>query len=291
MILYVLLIWLCAVGCVLLTELAYLSLQQQNHSNGSHSLVQTQNIPEPALPYLTGLALALGAFTLGLILGYLLESRLCPMRKLYLALQKRYPPWYQRWPADKREIFLTLSTVLPFCLLCTALGLGLGFNLSYLGWLSGSLGFAMGLLILPILRYRGMLLDDRPEQPPQAVLHKIVPDYSLNRALKIGQIYLRLLLPVFSLFCILLLPLALEQIVLTPGEAVLLMTGLFLGTALGWYANRDSHLHVENFRRNLYQLSALALLSTAFLFFGLSSENQVQLLLMSSFSGYLAGLY
>lgn len=287
MVLYVLLVWFCAIGCVVLAELTYLSFEKQT---SSHDILNN-NLTEPGMPIMAGLVLALGTFVLGLALAYWIERSIQPVHKSYLKLQKSYPSWYQKWPADKREIILAVAAGLIICSLGIGWTMIRGFNFTSWGILSGVFGFSSGLLIIPILRFRGFLLEDRPEQPPQAILNKLIPQYSTERALKIGQIYLRLLLPVFSLFCMLILPLALELITINNWQASLLMIGLFGGAILGWMANQDSHLQVERFQYNLYQLSALALLSSAFLLFGLSSGNNLEIALMSCFSGYLAGIY
>ena len=287
MVLYVLLVWLCAVGSVTLVELAYLSLDKNAPGQGSTNT----HLTEPALPVLTGLVFVFGTFVMGLVLAYWLEHRFQPIRKIYLKLQKKYPKWYQRLPADKRELIIALAISMLLCLVNFIPLMVYGFTFASWGILGGTLGLATGFLIIPTLRYRGVLLEDRPEQAPKAILTKVLPEYSSERALKIGQIYLRLLLPVFSLFCMLLLPLALELIHLSNLQASLLMLSLFVGVFLGWKANQDSHLQVEHFQYNLYQLSALALLASAFLIFGVCSENNLQLVLMSCFSGYLAGIY
>ena len=287
MILYVLAVWVCAVGCVALIELFVLSLPQPAGSTlqdlGATTAGLSGQPPAQAAFLILGLALLL----FGLVLGYLVESKLAPVAKLYRHLQQRYPGWYRRLPADKREILLAFGIGILLLLVALALALLSG------NWLSLPLatGLGLGLSVLPVLRYRSTLTEDRPEQAPQAVLHKLVPDYSLERALLVGQIYLRLLLPVFALFCMLVLPLALNQLHLGSLETVLLLLGLFGGAGLGWLSQRESQLDLANFRRNLYQLCALSLLASGLLLFGVASENLIQMLLMSTFSGYLVGLY
>lgn len=290
--LYVLAVWLCAVGCVALIELCVLSVPQT-----TSSFLQTLNTSQPDLAAeLTSkqapmLILGLAVFLVCLILGYISEWRLKPIRRLYLALQKQYPAWYRALPADWREVLLSLGV----CLLClipaVAYTLLTGLNPSAIAVLAGALGLSLGLILPPLLRYRNLLDEDRPEQPPQAVLHKVVRNYSLERALKIGQLYLRLLLPVFSLFCMIVVPLALQQVQLGALETGLLLACMMIGVALGWYSHPESTLEFSNFRRNLYQLCALSLLAAAFLCFGVASGNLAELILMGTFSGYLAGLY
>lgn len=288
MVLYVLAVWLCAVGCVVLAELLLLSLPQparttlQNVDSNLPGLAGAP--PEQGTALLLGLALLL----VGVILGYLIEARFTPVQLLYRRLQKRYPAWYRRLPAPQRELWLALGLSLLLMLLGTAIGVAV-----HALWqaLPAAAGLGLGLSLMPILRFRRLLNEDRPETPPQAFLNKVVPDYSLERALRIGQIYLRLLLPVFSLFCMLVLPLALGQFALGGPETLLLVLGLFGGAALGWLSHRDSQLDFESFRRNLYQLCSLSLLAAAFVTFGVASGNLAELVLMSLFGGYLVGLY
>ncbi|MEZ0370473.1 MAG: hypothetical protein ACAI44_15395 [Candidatus Sericytochromatia bacterium] len=289
MILYVLAVWFCAVGCVVLIELFVLSLPQP-----ARTTLQTLDSNLPGMsgqPPEQGSALILGLALLlvGLILGYILEWRLGPIQGLYRRLQKAYPPWYSRLPAQQRELWI--SAGLSTLLLVFGLLPGLLNPALLLVALPLAAGLGLGLSLPPLLRFRRTLTEDRPETPPQAVLHKVVPDYSLERALRIGQIYLRLLLPVFALFCMLALPLALAQHQPGPGEILLLLVGLFGGAGLGWLSHRESQLDFEAFRRNVYQLCSLSLLAAAFVIFGLSSGNLAELLLMSAFGGYLVGLY
>lgn len=292
MILYVLAVWFCAVGCVALIELFVLSLPQPART--------TFQALDPSMQGLSGLSaqppdqasyliLGLSLLLTGLILGYILEWRLKPVHRLYRSLQKSYPPWYSRLPAVWREVWLAggLGGIFLIPALLVA-----GFSQAAI-WTPVPLvlGIGLGLVVLPVLRYRRLLNEDRPEQGPQAVLHKVIPEYSLERALALGQIYLRLLLPVFSLFCMLVLPLALNQLSLGPIETCLLLLGLFGGAGLGWLSHRESQLDFTSFRRNLYQLCSLSLLATAFLIFGVASGNLAEMLLLSAFSGYLVGLY
>lgn len=294
MILYVLAVWLCAVGCVLLAELLVLSLP--GIGGGPRAASPQQQPLDPALG-LGGqppeqaplLIIALSLLLGGLVLGYLIEQYLQPVQRLYRALQKAYPGWYRRLPAAWRELLLALG--LTLLLLLTATGLSLAGLLSFGLSLPAALGLGLGLSLPPMLRLRRTLNDDRPETGPQALLHQVVPEYSVDRALAVGQIYLRLLLPVFSLFCMLVLPLALQQLELSAVETLLLMLGLVAGAGLGWLSHRESQLDFARFRANLYQLCALSLLASAFLLFGVASGNLAELLLMSAFSGYLAAMY
>lgn len=236
--------------------------------------------------------LSLLLFIIGLVLGYLLDRRWKLVQRMYTSLQKSYPAWYASWPADRRErrlaLFLGLLLLFPFVFVAVV-----GVLPSPWGWspLFCSLGLALGINIQAAMHFRRMLLEDRPEQPPQAVLHKVNPKYSMRRALFIGQLYLRLLLPVFALFLMLVLPLSYELIVLSGLELTLLLISLFVGAGLAWWAQEESHFEIERFRSDVLRLSGLGLLSAALLLFGLASGNDLQLLLMGAFSAYLAGLY
>lgn len=286
MVLYVLAVWLCAVGCVVLAELLILSLPQPARLQALDS-----NLPglSHTPPQGSAVLLALAAFLIAVIAGYLVEAKLGPIHGLYRRLQKSYPGWYRRLPAPQRELWLSAGLL---SLLLVSGTLAAGLKLCPL-WLSlpVSAGLGLGMGLLPLLRFRHLLNEDRPEQPPQAFMHKVAPDYSLERALRIGQIYLRLLLPVFALFCMLVLPLTLGQLQLGGLEILLLLAGLFGGAGLGWLSHRQSQLDFEAFRRNLYQLCSLSLLAAAFVLFGATSGNVFELMLMSLFGGYLVGIY
>jgi hypothetical protein len=157
--------------------------------------------------------------------------------------------------------------------------------------LSLAVGLGLGLSLLPVLRLRTFKLEDRPEMPPQALIHQIAPRFSMRRSLVLGQLYLRLLLPCFCLFLLLILPLHLGVIQLSSWAIMILMGALFGGLALAWHQWRDSQLAIEIFQRNLVHLGGLMLVATALLGFGVASGNLVCLGLMAFLSGYVAGSY
>ncbi|MBF2052300.1 MAG: hypothetical protein IGS03_02405 [Candidatus Sericytochromatia bacterium] len=289
MILYVFLLWLSAIGLVLVVELCLMALKARPEvlpQEGAGAL----SGPDPLLVSRTGQtgSLILLALVLGLALGYLTESRLQPVRRLYLQLQSRYPSWYRRWPALYRELLLALGLGAML-----QLPAGLTVLLAPRLWpvVVLSLSLSAGILIPVVWRLRGTLSEDRPEQPPKAVVHHFQPKYDLRTALWIGQIYLRILLPVFSLFCILTLPLALGYLNLGLTDTLLVLIALLAGSGLGWWANADSHFSLESFRSNLLQLGALVLLAAGFLILGLASGNVLLILSLGLFSGFLAGVY
>lgn len=292
MVLYVLAVWLCAIGCVLLVELALFAfslpvLPPTSGSSDGSLFAAPLAATLPASQWLWGLGLLLA----GVLLGALLERTLKPIHSAYRLLQRRYPGWYQHWPAERRELRLAglgLATALLLGLLTATAG---AWRFPFWGALPLSLGLGVGLSIEPLLRYRGLLIEDRPETAPQAALHQILPDYSLSRALLIGQIYLRLLLPAFSLLSMLALPLGLGLISLDALGTLLLLMGLGTGLCWGWWAHGESRLDIEAFRRNFYQLCALSILAAGFLIFGVASGNQIEIVLMSLLSGYLVALY
>lgn len=292
MVLYVLAVWLCAIGCVLLVELALFAfslpaLQPTSGSGGGSLFSDPVSASLPASQWLWGLGLLLA----GVVAGALLERTLQPIRKTYLHLQRTYPGWYQNWPATRREVRLaglSLASLLIIGLVVASLG---KWQFPLWGAAPLSLGLGLGLSIQPLLRYRHTLVEDRPETAPQAVLHQVLPDYSLHRALLIGQVYLRLLLPAFSLLSMLALPLGLGLINLDAFGTLLLLSGVGAGLGWGWWAHGESRMDIEAFRRNFYQLCALSILAAGFLIFGVASGNQIELVLMSLLSGYLIALY
>jgi predicted permease len=294
-ILYVLVVWGLVTAVALLLEVILLAHHQQHALPVLHSPlvseVQTLLIGVPltevkSLPVagITGLCLLSGAS-----LGWLCERYMGPVKRLYQRLQRTYPGWYQRWPAAQREVRLALVY---------SAGLGLlaaitGFVYPHLwapalGLASGS---AIGLLLLPVLRLRTLKLEDRPETAPQALIHQLAPRFSVHRSLFLGQLYLRLLLPCFCLFLLLILPLSLEMIHLSAWSAVILMSSLVSGLLGAWHQWRDSQLSIESFGPNLLQLGTLMLVASALLGFGVGSDNWVCLGLMGFLSGYVAGSY
>lgn len=289
MMLYVLAVWLCAIVCVVLIELATLSLLPQFVQTGSQTSMSHLVSEHSASTSL--LSIEVSSFLLCLILAYVCEWRFKPIYSWYKQLQKDYPAWYQKWPADRRELFLVAGV--SFVIVLSSLLLMALLSFSASSWISlfVALGLSLGLSLPPILRYRKLWDEDRPEQPPQAALHRVMPKYSIEQALRIGQIYLRLLLPVFALFCMLILPFALELIKVQALQGFLLLAGLITGSALGWYSHPESHLNFASFRNNLYQLCSLSLMAAALLVFGVASGNIFELVLMSAFSGYLVGIY
>lgn len=300
MVLYVLLVWLCVIGTVLITEMAVLALMSRTPSSFFEVFVTPPPAPlSPSLnevstqPLYWTLAGFLVVLALGLCLGYFIDYRWRIVHALYLKLQKHYPRWYASWPADQRErrlaFLLGIAMILPLIIFAwwrPSVFPYWDWGLAVLG-----LGFALGFNIQAVMHYRRMILEDRPEKPPQAVIHKLNPKYSMKRALFIGQLYLRLFLPVFALFAMLIVPLAFQLIVLTPLQLGALLLALFGGAAAAWWAHQESHFDVEHFRHDFLRLSGLGLVSVALLVFGLASGNIVQILLLGSFASYLAALY
>lgn len=292
MILYVLLVWLCAIGFVVLVELALLSLSGGSGLAGG-GLSQASLSPLSAATNPLAIMLVWGgaAFVLGLISAYCLESFVAPVHRLYLRLQRIYPRWYQHLPANRRELILSAGLGFLICLLGVLLAAVAQWQFPVWGAIPFALGLSAGFLIRPILRYRQVLVEDRPDTGPKALIQKVAPAYSSERALFVGQIYLRFLLPVFSLLCLLILPLVLKQIDISAWQGGLIFSGVFIGVGLGWFVQRESQLDIQHFRENLFQLSALALLSVGFLSFGFLSGNPIQMVLMGAVGGYLAALY
>jgi len=292
-ILYVLLVWLCAIGFVVLVELALISLPGGTGLSGGGFSALPSAAPLSAANTPLAIAFVWGAavFILGLAAAYWCDVLQSPVHRLYLRLQRSYPPWYRRWPANGRELILA-------CLLGLILLTGgalfaflFQFQFPYWGALPAALGLGCGFLVRPVLRYRQLLVEDRPDTGPKAIIQKVAPAYSSERALLVGQIYLRFLLPVFSLLCLLILPLVLTHIEISALQGGLIFAGVFVGVGLGWFVHRESQLDIQHFRKNLFQLSSLALLSVGFLVFGFLSGNPVQMVLMGALGGYLAALY
>ncbi len=291
MILYVLLTWLSALGLILLAELFTLSYFHHplSFAAPTHQHLAQQSVA--ANPTAFNSVWILFLFVLGCFLGYTIELRLKPAKRLYDHFQKTYPAWYQKWHAPRRELSfgLWLASALLFIN-----GITLSFtsvSAPYFGGIPLSLGLALGLIIAPALRYRKMLTEDRPEQAPQAVLHKIRPTYSSERALKIGQIYLRFLLPMFMLFLVLMLPMIMGIFTLTLLQGALLFLSQGVGLWLAYRHQPESHLSVNHFRDNLYQLSGLLALSSLLLLFGVASGNPVELCFFGAWSAYTCGVY
>lgn len=292
MILYVLLVWLCAIGFVVLVELALLSLSGGN-SLATRGLEQASLAPLSAatMPLAIVLVWAGAAFIMGVIVAYWLETFFTPLHRLYLRLQRIYPRWYQQWPANSRELILSAILALVLCSLGLLLAFISQFSFPFWGTIPLTLGLSTGFLIRPALRYRQIWVEDRPDTGPKALIQKVAPGYSGDRALLVGQIYLRFLLPVFALLCLLILPLILKQTEISAWQGGLIFGGVFIGVALGWFVHRESQLDIQNFRENLFQLPAITLLSVAFLIFGFLSGNPIQMFFMGAVGGYLAALY
>jgi len=296
-IIYVLLVWLCATLFFWVLEIVGFSWLPHPQDYLAE-LIQAQ----PELAQSVGQNLgqnpqvmhALLLFGLGiclLVTGYILEWKIKPIQNLYRFLQKIYPVWYRRWPASLREILLSA--------VCWGLGAGVILVLGLMGAPGLKLlyisvcwsGFMLGVMILPILHYRVVQAEDRPEKPPQALIHNLVPEFPLRHSLLIGQIYLRLLLPLFCLFTLVIPPLGLGYLHLFAQDYALLFGSLLIGLGLAWLLMRPSHLEPNAFRDNLFQLGGRLILAGGLLFFGLYSENAVVLSLFSVFAGLFAGIY
>jgi hypothetical protein len=291
MVLYVLLTWMSALVLVLLAELFAFSYMSQPLSFAAPTHQHLAAVSVASNPYAFYAVWALFLFVLGCFLGYTLETRVQLIKKAYDQLQKTYPSWYSQWHAPRRELSLSLW----FSALLVTLNLvALIFTFPRPPYFTGlpiTLGCVLGLIILPALRYRKSLVEDRPAQAPQAVLHKVKPTYSNARALQIGQIYLRLLLPLFSLFLTLVLPLSLNFLNITTFQGALLLTGLALGLLTAWKVQPESHMSISHFRENFYQLSALLVISSGLLIFGIASGNSIEIFFFTFCSGYLSGTY
>lgn len=291
MVLYVLLTWLSALALVLLAELFTFSYLSQPISLAAPTHQHLAELSVASNPQAFHSVWWIFLFLVGCFIGYTLETRIKPAQWAYHRLQKSYPTWYSRWHAPRRELSLSLwlaGLVVGINLLAL---LVIAFTPPYFAGIPLSTGCALGLLILPALRYRKTLVEDRPEQAPQAILHKVKPTYSSDRALKIGQIYLRILLPLFMLFLSLVLPLSLQVFTLQAWQGALLLSGLVSGLFIAWKTQPESHLLIAHFRENFYQLTGLFMLSAGLLIFGIASGNPVELFFFSLWSAYLAGIY
>lgn len=296
MIIYVFLVWFCATLFFLVLEVVsfsclphpqeYLTELLQAHPELGSQL--GQNLGQN--PWIADMLLLGGLSICLLILGYILEWKQQPVFNSYRQLQKTYPNWYRRWPAAWREIWLLLllSCGGSLVLLTSLVWLPLH-SLVYLetGWLS----FCIGLSILPIWRFRILQREDRPEKPPQALIHSVVPQFPLKHSLLIGQYYLRLILPLFCLFVLLLPSLGLGYLQLQGLEYLLLFGGLGTGLGLAWLLSRESRLDPSHFRDDLFQLSGRLILTGGVLHFATQSENLIVLAVFTVFGGWVAGSY
>lgn len=295
MILYVLVVWGLVTAVVFLLEVVILAHNQHSALPILHSpLIDEVQVALSGVPLteVESLPLAgLGGLCLlsGVLLGWGCERYLGPVKRLYQFLQRTYPNWYQRWPAAQREMRLALLYGGGLDLL--AIGTGLFQPTLWLPALALACGGSMGLLLLPILRLRTLKLEDRPETPPQALLHQLAPRFSVQRSLFLGQLYLRLLLPCFCLFLLLILPLNLGIIHLSSWSALILMLSLVTGLLGAWHQWRESQLAIESFGPNMLHLGTLMLVAGALLGFGVGSDNWACLGLMGFLSGYAAGSY
>lgn len=295
MIIYVFWVWLLATLFFLAIETVCLSFLPTPHLFLAELLQAEPTLSRQIGQPLTQTPLAMTLFLggalalLGVVMGYVLEWKLAPIRHLYKTLQSSYPRWYQRWPAPWREIYLVLG-----------FGLGGFVLLLPLGWylrspgLYGLLSWVAlwaGIAILPILRYRTLQNEDRPEKPPQALLHNLAPQFPLRHSLVIGQFYLRLILPIFCLFLLLIPVLGLGQSQLNGIHYALLFSSLAAGLGLSWLWLKESNLDRHSFRNNLFALSGRLSLSGGLLLFGINAENVLVLVLFALFAGIFAGSY
>lgn len=291
MVLYVLLAWMSALTLVLLAELFAFSYLKHPMSFAAPTHVHLAAVSVASNPYAFYAVWALFLFVLGCFMGYTLETRVQIIKKAYYYLQKTYPPWYSHWHAPRRELSVSLWLSGALGALNLAALSFLALRPPYFAGIPITLGCILGLIILPALRYRKTLVEDRPAQAPQAILHKVKPAYSNTRALQIGQIYLRLLLPLFTLFLTLVLPLSLNILNITTFQGIILLTSLALGLIVAWRVQPESHMSISHFRENFYQLSGLLVISSGLLIFGIASGNIIELFFFTFCSAYLSGTY
>ncbi len=225
-------------------------------------------------------------------IGYLLEKKYHRLYRAYTYLQKTYPAWYRRWPASWRELLLVLTLwggLTLLMLIPQALTGKSPYPLLHaeILWLF----FCLGLAIAPFKRYQTLQKEDRPEKPVQAILHQWAPTFPTRYALLIGQIYLRILLPCFCLFMLLVPGLELGYLHLQPPEYIGLLGGILSGLGCSWLFLKESHLDSACLNENLSALSLRMFLAGTFLLLGAFSENGVLLLVFSHFAGLTAGTY
>lgn len=296
MIAYVFLVWVSAVLFFWVTEAivffclphpqAYLSEIFEVYPALYQQLGQHLN----QIPWFADLALISALSVCSVIGGYIVEWKLQPVFNSYRRLQKSYPNWYRRWPAVWREICLLLLVSCIGSLLFWPI-----FFLSqhvlmylYIAWFS----FCIGLSILPIRRLYTLQREDRPEKPPQALIHTIAPNFPLKYSLIIGQFYLRLIVPLFCLFVLLIPSLGLAYLHLQGIDYFLLLGGVSTGLGLAWLLSREEfHLNTDYFQRDLLQVSGRLLLAGGLLHFAAYSENLIILGIFTVFAGWLTGSY
>jgi len=294
-IIYVFWVWLLATLFFLAIETVCLSFLPAPQDFLAELLLAEPSLAHQSGQHLNQTPLAMNLFLGGsvalilVVLGYLLEWKLAPIHQGYLRLQRSYPSWYQRWPAAWREIYLMLLLGLGGGGLLFLAGLLLTSGALYL--LLGWSAFWSGVAILPVLRYRTLQNEDRPEKPPQALLHNVAPQFPLRHSLVIGQFYLRLILPSFCLFLLLIPVLGLGQSQLSALSYALLFTSLPAGLGLSWLWQKESNLDSRHFRDNLFALGGRISLSGGLLLFGINAENALVLILFALFAGIFAGSY
>lgn len=226
----------------------------------------------------------LSALFLGFLIGWLIELKLKFLDKMNKHWQKTQPIFYKYFHPDIRQL-IPLG-LLSFIFIILAILQILLHNLFLLFFF---IGMIIGLAVEPIRNHRNMILMDRPEKPVRALIHKIIPVFPMKISLWIGELYQRVLLPLFFSFLSLLFPIFLDvSSNITPTNSYFLLISLTIGLLLGWYFSKDKILYLEKLDRVLILTYTGKLIFTiTLILYAIFSANIFIILFIGVLSGWI----
>lgn len=223
----------------------------------------------------------------GILIGWIIEIKFKWIDNLNRAWQIKQPWFYKILHHDFRSLipWLILSLIALMSGLIYYLLLHNGFGVLFI------IGFCIGLLIRPLIKLREMFMLDRPEKPPQAIIHKLISQFPMSVSIWMGQTYIKVLLPLFFIFILSILPLWVKDELFLFSNfnelPLIVIFTVFIGIIIHWGINKKEYVFIEKLKPFLFlKVCVVLLISVILISYGIFSENIIVLILC----GILAGI-
>ena len=291
-----LVLWMVATTIIFIIILSF-NLYFLSNINSSYVLLlpEQKNIHNSSSIFYYGFSefyLYLILFIAGVMIGWFLELKFKWIYNLNKKWQLNQPKFYKIIHPDFRSItpWFFLSGILLFGGIIYYLLVKDMFFVTFI------IGYCIGLLIHPLVKLREMFLLDRPEKPPRAIIHKIIPKFPMDISVWVGQAYMRILLPLFSVFILSIIPLLVNDelfVTFFPTYRelpLIIIFNIFIGLALYWLMDKKNYVMVDKINETIVIKSACMLLMSIMLVsYGIFSENIFVLMLCSILAGVNLG--
>ena len=226
----------------------------------------------------------------GILIGWLIEIKFKWIDNLNRKWQMKQPWFYKILHYDFRSLIPWM--ILSF--ICLLAGLIYFLLLHNIFGPLFAIGFCVGLLIRPLGKLREMFMLDRPEKPPQAIIHKVIPKFPMHVSIWMGQVYIKVLLPLFFIFVLSILPLLVKDELSLFSDfkelPLIVLCSVFIGLIINWFLTKEEYLLIEKLDSFLvFKTCFVLLIAITLISYGIFSENIIVFLLCGVLSGINLG--